>query len=666
MGIQSFLDLPKKKVPEAKKHILYTFFRGKRIAVDLSIIKNEAYAIAFGEVVKKTDLFVQEVDMERVTEVFTRIFMTRILSWLKNGFSLVMVLDGAPPESKNNTREQRKQDKMKKINDYNELLNKYRGYPINYRSPQLLTELRSKCMYTYIMGSDIHDLSANICRTLGLPVLQARYEAEWLCCSLYREGYVSGIISTDTDVYAHGCNCLLVTSDDEFHVNGEKVRSFNTVDIEHLLRGLGLNFNQFLDCCILAGCDYNERVRIKGGKNKIAMITGYNLIKKHGAIENINNIENPHLINLYECRKNFKPQAVSFNYEGELNLKNININLNVLNESMIREDFSQYKIEAYIYQISELYKNFPILDQVTYPMQKMQYVEDTHNNIISGGVGNNFGCIPINNTSTKPLTPEQLYEQYKESNPELIFSSGSGGNFSFSEQPETPTFSFDTEAPNFTTSTPTFTFSTPTTSTPSFATNNPFSTPNFATPITKPVTTPIFTSSFASSTPTFSFSTPILTSSIPTFPSSISSFTINNPFSTPVANSTPSFTINNPFSITIPPTTPSSTPTYILPTIDIFSQNVKDPLANPLPLNIKKPLISPTPTSKEDFSMSHLYVNNNIQGITDQDIFNFGNLSLEANIPKESFVVEESFIPTKDVIVVSTKKYTDTPINFVV
>jgi len=689
MGIKKFLDLPKKKVPDSKKHILYTFFRGKRLAVDLSIIKTEAYSIAFGEVVKKTNLFVNEPDLDKVTEVFIRILMTRILSWLKNGFSLVMVLDGIPPASKNETREERKQEKTKKINEYNLLLNKYRSYDYGQQAPHLLTELRSKCAYTFIMGPEIHELATNICRTLGIPVLQAKYEAEWLCCSLYREGYVSGIISTDTDVYAHGCNCLLVTCDDEFHVNGEKVRSFSTVDINHLISGLGLNFVQFLDCCILAGCDYNRQVKKIGGRNKIGMLTGLTLIKNSGCIENIRGIENPQDLNLYECRKNFSPQPVSFNYDGQITLENININLNILSAPMVREDFAQCCIEAYIYQISDIYKKFPKIEQLQTFDQRISYVEDDHSNIMQGGVSGS-SCMPM--VGYTPLSVDQLYEQYREmgyindnipvQTPDFTFDFGGKAepSFNFSDSGSTnsaPTFT--NPAPTFTNPAPTFNFNF--NNSPMTFNNNPLPSFNFSsTPSAAPSAAPITTSTtFTPTIPAISFGTTTFTSA--TTPSSeitvgnthflmpsLDIFSKKSIKDLPPDNSTPFGKISaaqkleqipgNPFpaNATIESLFTQSKSPEVNPVEKLFTQT--NPMENPFTQTnfTQTNPFENKPTEKvETFSMDYLYVNN-MKDITDQDILNFGDLSISS----------EKFTPDKDEKVIPSITTHNTPVNFVV
>jgi len=415
MGIEKFSDLIK-KVPSSEKHIPITFFYGKRVAVDLSIIKHKTYASAYKEVVEKTNLFVTDPDLDRVTEVYIRIFLTQLFVWLNNGITPVIVLDGLAPESKNATKEERKQDKIENIRKYNALLIEQRSLDMQYQHPYKLTELRKLCVQAYYIDNNINDLSVEICKTIGLPVLQAKYEAEWLCCSLYHENYVTGVFSNDTDNYVHSCRCVLTKFGDDVSKNNQKIKTLVSVDIPVLLAGLGINFTQFVDCCILAGCDYNKRIRQIGKKNKIAMSTGFNLIKKYGCLEQIPNLENGYLLNVYECRNNFTPKQVNYNYDGELGIEKLNINLKILSNPTIREDFSACKIEAYMYKLDSCYKSFPEIPYLTTPHQQIEYIEDCVNNI----AGFNSQYIPI--IPTKQLTSDQLFQQYQEQFPDLIFT----------------------------------------------------------------------------------------------------------------------------------------------------------------------------------------------------------------------------------------------------
>ena len=56
------------------------------------------------------------------------------------------------------------------------------------------------------------------------------------------------------------------------------IREFH---VDKVLDGLGLSMDQFVDLCILLGCDYCDKIRGVGPKS------AYKMIQEHGSIENM-------------------------------------------------------------------------------------------------------------------------------------------------------------------------------------------------------------------------------------------------------------------------------------------------------------------------------------------------------------------------------------------
>lgn len=46
-------------------------------------------------------------------------------------------------------------------------------------------------------------------KLLGMPVLQAKWEAEGLCAELNREGWVDACVTPDSDAFLHGAICVV-------------------------------------------------------------------------------------------------------------------------------------------------------------------------------------------------------------------------------------------------------------------------------------------------------------------------------------------------------------------------------------------------------------------------------------------------------------------------
>jgi flap endonuclease-1 len=112
---------------------------------------------------------------------------------------------------------------------------------------------------------------------MGLPVLDAPCEAEATCARLTAAGKVFGTGTEDADALTFGTPILVR------HLNMSEARKMPIVEVnlKVALEGLQITMAQFIDLCILCGCDYVDS--IKG----IGPVTALKLIREHGNIEGI-------------------------------------------------------------------------------------------------------------------------------------------------------------------------------------------------------------------------------------------------------------------------------------------------------------------------------------------------------------------------------------------
>ena len=114
-----------------------------------------------------------------------------------------------------------------------------------------------------------------LARLMGLPVFEAPCEAEASCAALCKAGLVYAAASEDMDTLCFSCpklarNLMAPAS------QGKPILEF---DFDKCLQELDLTWDQFIDVCIMCGCDYCDS--IKG----IGPVKALQLIKKHGSIE---------------------------------------------------------------------------------------------------------------------------------------------------------------------------------------------------------------------------------------------------------------------------------------------------------------------------------------------------------------------------------------------
>jgi len=114
-----------------------------------------------------------------------------------------------------------------------------------------------------------------LAQLMGLPVFEAPCEAEATCAALCKADLVYAAASEDMDTLCFSCpklarNLMSPAS------QGKPILEF---DFNKCLSELELTWDQFIDVCILCGCDYCDS--IKG----IGPVKALQLIKKHGSIE---------------------------------------------------------------------------------------------------------------------------------------------------------------------------------------------------------------------------------------------------------------------------------------------------------------------------------------------------------------------------------------------
>lgn len=113
-------------------------------------------------------------------------------------------------------------------------------------------------------------------RLMGIPVIEAPSEAEAQCSQMCKDGLVYAVATEDMDALTFAAPRLV-----RYLCSGstELTKEYN---LEKVIKGLDLNSqDEFIDLCILMGCDYCDSIKGIGGKK------GLDLIKKHKNIEKI-------------------------------------------------------------------------------------------------------------------------------------------------------------------------------------------------------------------------------------------------------------------------------------------------------------------------------------------------------------------------------------------
>ena len=108
----------------------------------------------------------------------------------------------------------------------------------------------------------------------GYDVFVALHDAEEACAYLTQCGLADYVLTDDGDSLTFGARKVLC------NWCGGNAPPY-TVDLGTLLKGLKLNHQQFIDVCMMAGCDFAEPLA------GVGMLTGLRLIRRYGSLERI-------------------------------------------------------------------------------------------------------------------------------------------------------------------------------------------------------------------------------------------------------------------------------------------------------------------------------------------------------------------------------------------
>ncbi|KAI9995753.1 hypothetical protein PInf_012821 [Phytophthora infestans] len=176
---------------------------------------------------------------------------SRTIRMMENGLKPVYVFDGKPPVMKSGElakRSDRRQEAQKALEEATEKGNAEDIDRFNKRLVRATPQHNEDCK--------------ELLRLMGVPHITAPCEAEASCAALAKGGRVYAAGTEDMDALTFGVPVLYV------------------IRLERALQELEMTHEQFVDLCILCGCDYCDSIRGVGPKK------AYAGIKEHKSIEN--------------------------------------------------------------------------------------------------------------------------------------------------------------------------------------------------------------------------------------------------------------------------------------------------------------------------------------------------------------------------------------------
>lgn len=280
MGIKGLTNLILDVCPEAIKEDQVKNYFSRTIAIDVSMtIYQLLISIrgAFGG-----DL--QNENGEVTNHLQGLLYKTAKM--LEFGIKPVFVFDGKAPELKGGELSKRKEKREQAKVELDEA--KEDG------DEELVNQLSKR---TIRVGKKENEECKKLLTLMGVPFVEAPGEAEAQCAEMCKEGLVYGVATEDMDSLTFATPTLLrnVTASEAKKL---PVREFT---LSKVLEGLKLTMDQFIDFCILCGCDYCPTIRGVGPKKGLGYIQKYKNIE--GLIDAIKKGKEN-----YEVSKEFEEQ----------------------------------------------------------------------------------------------------------------------------------------------------------------------------------------------------------------------------------------------------------------------------------------------------------------------------------------------------------------------
>nr|QDO16409.1 flap endonuclease 1 [Lingulodinium polyedra] len=209
--------------------------------------------------------------------------LTRTIKLMESGIKPVYVFDGKPPELKLNELDARRQKR-------DEASANLQAAVEAGDSEQILKSTKATVRVTREQNEE----TKRLLRLMGVPVVEAPSEAEATCAALCRDGKVYAAATEDADCLTFGTKILIRN----LMAAESQKKQILEVSLERALQQLNISMDQFIDFCILSGCDYCDTLKGVGPS------TAIKLLVQHGSLEKVLEVLGPEKV-----PQNFRYQA---------------------------------------------------------------------------------------------------------------------------------------------------------------------------------------------------------------------------------------------------------------------------------------------------------------------------------------------------------------------
>jgi len=273
-------------------------YKGYTIAIDISLL---IYKLVIG--FRNTGTDVINAKGERITHMIG--LFNKIILLLTNDIVPVFVFDGKPSELKYKTINDRKQIKL----FYNEKLKVANNEEDKIKYFKKTTTVTKKEL----------DECKELIELMGIPYIIAPEEADSQCAYLAKVGLVNAVYTDDMDVLTFGSPVIIKNL---ISIKNKPIE----INLNNILNEIKLNYDQFIDFCILLGCDYSNGI---SNINYNIIYTYYlrnkNIIDTLHELKN-NNYNVPNILDIDNIKEYYKNAPYTYITSNELKIKSFDKN----------------------------------------------------------------------------------------------------------------------------------------------------------------------------------------------------------------------------------------------------------------------------------------------------------------------------------------------------
>jgi flap endonuclease-1 len=326
MGIKSLTALLKTNVPNTIETQKIYQLSGKRLGVDASLF-------IYKSLLSHNNLYNQKGE---VTNHISGIFY-KTVNYLALGIEPVFIFDGKPPEEKKQVLAIRN----KLANDAKEKMKSASGTEYLKYEKQSLR----------LSEKHIQDVK-HLLKLMGVSYLHIDGEAEAIGSELCRTGYLHAMVTEDMDTLAFGCPILVRKCIDKTVKMSDAISVLN---LEVILQTLNINESQFLELCILCGCDYCENIP------RIGYNTALQIIRTHENVDAFLDSQTK-----YKVPENYrdlfhKSKELFRMYRGKLDIHKLPLQCSSMDQEALREyliqecNLSQKRVQNSLNKLKKKY-----------------------------------------------------------------------------------------------------------------------------------------------------------------------------------------------------------------------------------------------------------------------------------------------------------------------